>query len=518
MKHKLLKGMFAVFMSVLLIICMFPVTAFATEPTYIYVAGTNILDEPNYTMNCGNGTAVYSPVSNTLNLNNAEIDSRYGEGDNSKGAITFDGDLNIVLSGDNTITSTSSGIVSRTGGVLNLTGKNLHISSVYYGIMVGRGGNSALDANITIDSASIDIEVKGSGNFVGTGIQAEGALSVKNQSNIVINASHMAMIGNGSISITDSTVNAYAVSSDAYQAVSSDNEILVDNSVFDIKTFSTYGSFGLWSGNDLQGTVGTINIINKSKVTVKDIMGCSVYCWGSIKVSDSTLEASSTGDWGVWAAQDMLIEGASRVIANGYYGSIGGGNSFILTPNNENLIDVWTGDRAENAVKINGSPISESTDFSNSSALYFRSEVHVHDYVQKVVSDDYKASEAICTEPAKYYYSCECGEKGTETFASGEALGHSYKDGKCIVCGAVDPNYEAPTEDTTNQTDTTTKTDTTNQTDATDKNDTVSKDKSTKSPATGNEASMAAPAVFASICGLAISLILISKKRRNTAK
>lgn len=52
MKHKLLKGMFAVFMSVLLIICMFPVTAFATEPTYIYVAGTNILDEPNYTMNC----------------------------------------------------------------------------------------------------------------------------------------------------------------------------------------------------------------------------------------------------------------------------------------------------------------------------------------------------------------------------------------------------------------------------------------------------------------------------------
>lgn len=335
---------------------------------------------------------------------------------------------------------------------------------------------------------------------MGTGIQAEGALSVKNQSNIVINASHMAMIGNGSISITDSTVNAYAVSSDAYQAVSSDNEILVDNSVFDIKTFSTYGSFGLWSGNDLQGTVGTINIINKSKVTVKDIMGCSVYCWGSIKVSDSTLEASSTGDWGVWAAQDMLIEGASRVIANGYYGSIGGGNSFILTPNNENLIDVWTGDSAENAVKINGSPISESTDFSNTSALYFRSEVHVHDYVQKVVSDDYKASEATCTEPAKYYYSCECGEKGTETFASGEALGHSYKDGKCIVCGAVDPNYEAPTEDTTAKTDTT------------DKKDTVSKDKSTKSPATGNEESTAVWIAFASASGLALIITYLGKR------
>ena len=24
------------------------------------------------------------------------------------------------------------------------------------------------------------------------------------------------------------------------------------------------------------------------------------------------------------------------------------------------------------------------------------------------------------------------------------ALGHSYKDGKCTVCGAVDPEYQAP--------------------------------------------------------------------------
>ncbi len=506
MKHKLLKGMLAAFMPVLLIICMFPVTAFATEPTYIYVAGTDILNEPNYTMNCGNGTAVYSHESNTLTLNNAEIDSTYGEGDNSKGAITFDGDLNIVLSGDNTITSTSCGIVSRTGGVLNVTGENLHINSAYYGIMLGRGGNSSLDADITMDSASIDVEVNGSGNYAGTGIQAEGTLSVKNQSNIVINASHMALIGNGSISITDSTVNAYAVSPDAYQAVSSDNEIIVDNSAFDIKTLSTYGSFGLWSGNDLQGTVGTINIINNSKVTVKDIMGCSVYCWGSIKVSDSTLEATSTGDWGVWAAQDMLIEGASRVIANGYRGSIGGGNSFILTPNNENLIDVWTGDNAENAVKINGSPIAESTDFSNTKALYFRSEVHAHDYVQKVVSDNYKASEATCTEPAKYYYSCECGEKGTETFSSGEALGHSYKDGKCIVCGAVDPNYEPPTENTTNQTDTTTKTDTTY------KNDTPSKDTSTKSPDTGND-SLAV--LFAMLAAAGAGAVIVSQCPRK---
>lgn len=49
-----------------------------------------------------------------------------------------------------------------------------------------------------------------------------------------------------------------------------------------------------------------------------------------------------------------------------------------------------------------------------------------HTYDQKVVSDNYKASDATCTEPARYYYSCICGAKGTETFDDGDATGHSY--------------------------------------------------------------------------------------------
>lgn len=51
-----------------------------------------------------------------------------------------------------------------------------------------------------------------------------------------------------------------------------------------------------------------------------------------------------------------------------------------------------------------------------------------HIYDQKVVDDTYKASEATCTEPEKYYYSCICGAKGSETFASGEAAGHTWSD------------------------------------------------------------------------------------------
>lgn len=50
---------------------------------------------------------------------------------------------------------------------------------------------------------------------------------------------------------------------------------------------------------------------------------------------------------------------------------------------------------------------------------------HTHVFDKEVVADQYLASKANCTDPAKYYKSCKCGEKGTETFTSGEKLGHT---------------------------------------------------------------------------------------------
>ena len=51
---------------------------------------------------------------------------------------------------------------------------------------------------------------------------------------------------------------------------------------------------------------------------------------------------------------------------------------------------------------------------------------HTHTFDKQVAEDEYLASAATCTEAATYYYSCECGEKGSETFAYGEPAGHSY--------------------------------------------------------------------------------------------
>ena len=49
---------------------------------------------------------------------------------------------------------------------------------------------------------------------------------------------------------------------------------------------------------------------------------------------------------------------------------------------------------------------------------------HIHD--QELAEEDYLKSAANCTQPALYYKSCACGDKGTETFSFGTELGHNF--------------------------------------------------------------------------------------------
>ena len=81
-------------------------------------------------------------------------------------------------------------------------------------------------------------------------------------------------------------------------------------------------------------------------------------------------------------------------------------------------------------------------------------EQHTHDFTEQVAEEKYLASEATCTESAKYYYSCSCGAIGEATFEHGNALGHSFtnyisdgnatctndgtKTAKCDRCEASD--------------------------------------------------------------------------------
>ena len=69
-----------------------------------------------------------------------------------------------------------------------------------------------------------------------------------------------------------------------------------------------------------------------------------------------------------------------------------------------------------------------------------------HLFNQEVATEEYLATSATCTAKATYYYSCECGAKGAETFENGETIAHQYVVdhddaqhwNKCSVCGYID--------------------------------------------------------------------------------
>ena len=60
---------------------------------------------------------------------------------------------------------------------------------------------------------------------------------------------------------------------------------------------------------------------------------------------------------------------------------------------------------------------------------------HKHSFTVKSASADTLAQPATCTAAAKYYYTCECGEKGTDTYVLGSPA-HDYIDHVCKFCSA----------------------------------------------------------------------------------
>ncbi len=59
-------------------------------------------------------------------------------------------------------------------------------------------------------------------------------------------------------------------------------------------------------------------------------------------------------------------------------------------------------------------------------------ELYIHSYKSTV-------TEPTCTAAGYTTYTCSCGESYKDNYTN--ALGHNYKNGKCIRCGAVDSNY-----------------------------------------------------------------------------
>lgn len=384
-------------------VIVFPLSA-------LTVNDVDILTAPDNTVSCGSGKATYDASSNTLTLDNVQIDYQQYENDNTKGSIQFDGDLNINLIGENSITSVCGGIYSKNGGTLTITGDKLTVDSVYYGIAKLSGGN------VTIDGAKLDIDVEKKASFSSTGIQAGGTLSIVNGAYVeAIGEIDMPFVGNNSIVISDSTVYAHAESAAGYNAIISDGNISISNSTLDAKSNNAYGSPTIVAGNDLADSHGDITISDNSTVTIYSDKGNAAYTMlgnivirdsevsatadnvalvsaNDITISNGTVYAESKESRGIWAKKDLLLEGAPDVTS---IGGIGGGDSFTLIPADGQLIDVWIGDSEDDASRYGGAPLSEETSITENGP-YFHSELHIH----------------------------------------------TFENGRCTVCGAIDSEFK----------------------------------------------------------------------------
>ena len=86
------------------------------------------------------------------------------------------------------------------------------------------------------------------------------------------------------------------------------------------------------------------------------------------------------------------------------------------------------GDKKDVAAHTPGAAATETTPQTCTACGYVIKEAigHVHSYTEKNTDAKYLKSAATCTAKAVYYYSCSCGEKGTETFEYGDMLAHSW--------------------------------------------------------------------------------------------
>lgn len=382
----------------LLCIGLIPTMAFAANEGELWVNGEDIIQAENNTVTCGEGTAVYEPDSQTLTLTNATITN----GNSISRAIDVSNymDLKIVLIGENTISGSSNGFYAGSNGDILFTGTGkLSITSSGYAPFVS-------NSDVIVDGVTIEVS-----NTIDGAVQVNGTLTIQNTAFIEANGLYYG-IQSASLSVTDSTVTAT----------------------------SSYDNC-----NAIYATSGDLSIINSSVTATNTSREAlpTIYAEGDITISNSrvvaTCNATDAVSYGINSAGTISINGTSDVTA---IGGIYALNGTSVTPVDGGKVDVKVGvmeNGEAGATHYGDSPYSSAVTFDDgdsdlflSGYTYVHIKNHEHVFDQQIVSDEHLATSATCELSAQYYYSCICGENGTDTFSEGAALGHEWGEPEWI--------------------------------------------------------------------------------------
>ena len=380
-KRRKTNRLWALLLTALMVIGMMPTVALAAGSYDLWVNGEQFSSD-HLEIACGEGTATYDPATKTLTLEDATITERNL---NSRSIDSQIGELNIILKGENKMTAyelyASQGDVTILG-----TGSLTVNTSTTDAIFVTK--------KLIVDGTTLQLTAPADGG----GILAVGGVEIRNGANVTAKGQYYGISTEGNtIEIKNSTVQAEATE-DYCNAI----------------TANCYNA-------DLdEVVVGDISIIG-STVTAKSFYPALRSF--NLNIADSMVEATSTGDWGIWCDDEISIRGTSKVTATGESGSMGcgAGEIGVIADTGNTFVG------EDEATAEAGTPFTVEKTITRddwNGSLFFRVETHNHDFGNDWAYDT-----------NNHWQECECGEKQDEA-------AHMFgTDNICDVCG-FEPTFD----------------------------------------------------------------------------
>ena len=286
------KKLFAILLSIVMVVGLLPVTALAADPTVydIWVDGVQVTSENKD--NLCSGTVSYDPTTHTLSLNNATLDNDTMSDYGIKTIIPST--LKIRLTGTNSITRTDPyggmGIVSNSSNSVDITGDGTLVINVigenYDGI------STAADVKIS-DKARVIINSKGGLGIAGRMVEIDGA-----------------------------TLNSTGL----YAGIDAHRLKIVNGADVTLKATQD-GRNGAYIWKDQEGNGGDIEIAQSTVKATSYYPG--LYAAGDLTVNGGEVSCTSTADAALWTKGNILIKGGAKVTTDGKY-PMGGKGSFTV--------------------------------------------------------------------------------------------------------------------------------------------------------------------------------------------
>lgn len=504
MKHKLQSRALTVLLSVMLIIGLLPTTVFAAGTATVQINGQQMQD--GVEVQCGDGTAVLDKTKGTLTLDNATITPegtnagiRADNGDLKviligKNTITsttqrpfYNSTVDLTIQGtaeDSLIIKTDADGLQVDNSNLTIDGCKIDITSTKFGGMMCWGGTLTIQngANITIDSFENSIIGANGLSITDSTVNATARSNYQGGSTTAVSS-------NDNISITDSAVTATA-NGDAANAIYGAGTISINNSEVEATTTVQNNAYPALCAE------GNIEIINHSTATVKSAGTIGIWSsGGEVVIQDSIAYVAAHDEWdairgdnggaiitGSWVETfgsmvspkytplDSVIFLNNEGAAYGSLtlpGDVTVGKDMQLSIPEESTVTVPEGVIFTNhgQIKLLGNPVKNDGGIVVCDSHTGGTATCTAKAVCGVCGAEYgdilpheltktEAKDATCTEDGNTaYWTCDaCGKIFSDENATQEivledtvikATGHDYKDGKCTVCEAIDPDFKA---------------------------------------------------------------------------